>query len=151
MSLLRKFLRQSRADRRRLAAAAILHAVVATAVRALPFARVRRLLDRLATFAGGTDGAGDVEARVIHAVRSVSAVLPGATCLTEALVAEVLLRRAGCETRLCFGVSGAEPTDRPFDAHAWLERRGVTIIGARGIAYDQLASPRQCEPSPSAR
>ena len=144
MSLPRKFLRQSRADRRRLAAAAILHAIVATAVRALPFARVRRLLDRLATFAGGTDGAGDVEARVIHAVRSVSAVLPGATCLTEALVAGVLLRRSGCETTLCFGVSGAAPADRPFDAHAWLERRGVTVIGARGIAYDPLSPPTRC-------
>ena len=78
-------------------------------------------------------------------------MLPGATCLTEALIAGVLLRRSGCETTLCFGVSGAAPAGRPFDAHAWLERCGVTVIGARAIAYDPLASPHRCVSSPLPR
>ena len=147
MGPLRKFLRQSRADRRRLAAATVLHVIVVSALRALPFARVRQLLERIAAFGRGTRGDGEVAARLIWAVRSVSSVLPGATCLTEALAAGVLLRRAGCGATLCFGVSGLTPADRPFDAHAWLERRGVTILGARGIAYDPLASPTRCAPS----
>jgi hypothetical protein len=151
MAPLAKFLRRSRDDRRMLAAAAIVHVIVAIAVRALPFGLVRQLLDRAAAFGRSARAAGDVDARVIRAARSVSAVLPGATCLTEALVAGVLLGRAGCETTLCFGVSGAVPADRPFDAHAWLERRGVTVVGARGVAYDPLASPTRCVSSPLPR
>jgi hypothetical protein len=142
MARLRKFFDQPIADRRLLLQAAVLHLVVAGAVRILPFGRVRRILRRVAACDASTRCAPDADLRVVRAVRTVASLLPGANCLTEALVAQCLLGRAGCETTLCFGVSGARPAARPFDAHAWLERagRGV-VIGARAIVYQPFHQP----------
>ena len=151
MAHLTKFLRKSPADQRMLALAAILHVVVTIAVRALPLGRVRQILGRVAAIATRRLGAADGDARVAQAVRTVSSVLPGATCLTEALVANCLLTRSPGETTLCFGVSRVRPAERPFDAHAWLERRGATLIGARAIAYDPLRPTSRCVSSPLPR
>ena len=155
MPRLAAFFRKPPLERRLLAEAAVAHLSVALLVRVLPFGRVRQLLDRVAALGAlrcdeeNTDV--DPDARVIRAVQSVSSVLPGATCLTEALVAGMLLRRRHRETTLCFGVARESSDGRPFDAHAWLERNRATILGARAIVYDPLASPRRCVPSPSPR
>ena len=149
--MLLKFLRKPRADRRLLVSAAVLHALVAIGIRVLPFGWLRRALDRAATFGPPTRVADDVvdgcEARVVRAVRTTASLLPGATCLTEALVARYLLMQHGLETTLCFGVSRAQPADRPFDAHAWLERAGEGVIGVGAVAYEPLRPPRTCLPS----
>ena len=86
-----------------------------------------------------------------RAVRAVSAVLPGGTCLTDALVAGVLLNRAGIETTLRVGVTRETTAGRALDAHAWLERDGATILGASAVAYLPLRPPTRCAPSPSRR
>ena len=151
MRMLAKFCRQPSLDRRLLVSAAAVHLFVAIGVRVLPFARVRHALDRLAAFGSPAPSADDIEARVVRAVRTAALLLPGANCLTEALVAQCLLARHQCEATLCFGVSRIRPAERPFDAHAWLERRGVTVIGGRGIAYDPLAPPSRCVSSPLPR
>ncbi len=144
MARLAAFFRTSRADQRLLILAALLHVAVAIAVRVLPFGLVRRALGIAAPGTGRRPvddaEADDAEARVIWAVRTVAFALPGATCLTEALVAQCLLAGYACETTLCFGVSRVTPAERPFDAHAWLERRGAIVIGASAIAYDSLHS-----------
>lgn len=64
---------------------------------------------------------------VVWAVRAASAAVPGSTCLTRALAAGWLLRRSG-GAQLIIGVAtgGAPPT---LEAHAWLERGGVVILG----------------------
>jgi hypothetical protein len=145
--MLAAFLRKPSREQRLLAAAAALHVIVAIAVRILPFGRVRRLLDPISRGGHRPQRAAGAEGRVIQAVRTVSAALPGATCLTEALVARVLLRRVACETTLCFGVSNERPAGRRFDAHAWLERRGLTLVGHRDIVYAPLVPPTRCAPS----
>jgi hypothetical protein len=152
MARLRAFLRHPAADRRLLLLAAVLHPIVATAVRVLPFGWVRRGLEAAAT-AGPRphDVGGDVDARVVRAVQTIGSILPGGNCLTEALVAQCLLARHAREATLCFGVSSIRPAERPFDAHAWLERRGASIIGVRAIAYDPLRHPSRCASSPSPR
>ena len=149
MARLMHFVRKSRADRRMLAHAGVLYAVVAVAVRVLPFGRVRRILGRIAALGPRPRGVENADARVVQAVRTVASVLPGANCLIDALVAQCLLARYQCETTLCFGVSRIHPAGRPFDAHAWLERGGSGLIGSRAIDYDPLRHPSRCVPSPS--
>ena len=152
MTRLARFLRHSRAERRLLALAAVLHALVAIAVRLVPFGRVQFVLASAAAIAPRMPEADDLEARVVQAVKSAASCLPGANCLTEALVAQCLLARYGRETTLCFGVARHRTDDRPFDAHAWLERGGATVIGARAIRYDPLHPPHsRCGPSPLPR
>jgi hypothetical protein len=154
MSRLAAFFRKPARDRRLLVEAAVAHLAIALLVRVLPFGRLRQLLDRVAPFGApraGEEHEVDPDAHVIRAVRAVSSLLPGATCLTEALIAGLLLRRRHCETTLCFGVARDLSDRRPFDAHAWLEWDRATILGARAIVYDPLASPSRCVPSPLPR
>jgi hypothetical protein len=150
-ALLIAFTRKPSADRRLIVLAAVLQVIVAVAVRVLPFARVRALLDRLAALGPRPRDIANVDARVVQAVQSVAARLPGATCLTDALVAQCLLSRHRRETALCFGVARDRTADRPFDAHAWLEQRGSGLIGARAIVYDPLRHPSRCASSSSPR
>jgi hypothetical protein len=147
-----RFLRKPPADRPLLAVAAVLHVTAAIAIRVLPLQRAQRLLTSLAAIAPRPSTVEHADVRVVQAVRSVAAALPGSTCLTDALVAQCLLARYGCDSTLCFGIAPAAPDGRPFDAHAWLERDGATLIGARAIAYHPLlVSHLRCGPSPSPR
>jgi transglutaminase superfamily protein len=151
MARLRAFYEKPPADRRLLLLAAVLHGGVAIAIRVLPFGWVRRGLRAAATFGPRPAADAGIDARVVRAVQTVASILPGSSCLTEALVAQCLLARHAREATLCFGVSPLRPDARPFDAHAWLERRGSGIIGARAIAYDPLRHPSRCASSPSSR
>ena len=67
------------------------------------------------------------KARVIWAVRTASAFIPGSTCLTQALAAKYQLERFGVNTQLHFGVAKKE--DGRLLAHAWLQCDGETVIG----------------------
>jgi len=64
--------------------------------------------------------------RVIWAVRTASALLPGSTCLTQALAAKYQLERFGLHTQLHFGVA---KEDGRLLAHAWLQCDGEAVIG----------------------
>src|SRR4051794_14117669 len=151
MALAAAFLRKSPADRRILVLAAVLHVAVAVAIRMLPFGRVRKALRHAATLGPRPRPVADVDARVEAAVRTVASMLPGASCLTEALVAQCLLARYDRETTLCFGLARERRPGGPFDAHAWLERGGAGVIGARAIVYEPFRHPGRCAPSPSRR
>jgi hypothetical protein len=135
----RKFFQRSAADRRLLVSAFGGHACVAVLLRVAGFRRLSRWL-----------AAGDVDRavrpdeiddaaieRVVWAVRQAAALAPwGRTCLTEALTAAVLLRRAGCETTLQYGVASVGAGGP--DAHAWLEYRGAVILGHSARPYAVL-------------
>jgi hypothetical protein len=64
---------------------------------------------------------------VTRAVEAVSRRIPQATCLTQALSAQLLLRHLGYDSSLCLGV--ARDHRGEFRAHAWLEREGSVVIG----------------------
>lgn len=64
---------------------------------------------------------------IVRAVRSVSRVVPAATCLTQALAASLLIRSCGEHSELKIGV--AKDEQARFQAHAWLETDGRIIIG----------------------
>jgi hypothetical protein len=63
----------------------------------------------------------------VWAVSSSARVIPGASCLTQALALQVLLGRRGLSSRLCLGVNTARAGK--FRAHAWVEWNGRVIIG----------------------
>jgi hypothetical protein len=67
----------------------------------------------------------------VWAVRAVSRSVPGATCLTQALAAQVLLTRAGHPSRVEIGVAKSEKNQ--FQAHAWLVLGDQVLIGGAGV------------------
>jgi transglutaminase superfamily protein len=89
-------------------------------------AAARRLQNR-----GRSGASATVAHDVAWAVRCVSRAVPGATCLTQALAAQLLLSRRGVESRLRIGVART-PAGR-LRAHAWLESDGVVVLGGAGM------------------
>jgi hypothetical protein len=61
------------------------------------------------------------------AVRASSRRVPRASCLTQALAAQILLGLLGFPSRLRVGV--ANQAERGFAAHAWLEIGGGVLVG----------------------
>jgi hypothetical protein len=68
---------------------------------------------------------------IVWAVEAASRRIPRATCLTQAIAAQLLLRCFGFGATFCIGV--ARQPDGAFRAHAWLERQGRPILGGSGI------------------
>jgi hypothetical protein len=139
MTRVRKFLRLQAADRSLLVRAVALHTCVALLLR---FVRFGRLSDWLRHWSGRPRASAltpdpAASGRIVRAVRQAASVAPwGRTCLTEALTAAVLLRRAGCDATLRYGVvTGGE---NRLAAHAWLEHDGVVIIGNSSRFYEPL-------------
>ena len=65
------------------------------------------------------------ETQIVWAVRLASRYIPRASCLPQALAAQILLSGAGLESRLHIGVAQAGR----FEAHAWVECSGRVLIG----------------------
>lgn len=65
--------------------------------------------------------------RVAWAVTMASRCVPQATCLTQAIAAQLLLAWRGYPTHLRIGVAKGE--GERFRAHAWVESHGRVIIG----------------------
>jgi len=106
---------------------ALLTLVLMTAVRValwtLPFRWMRTALERSARvrFPEGRVN----EKQVGWAVRLASRYVPRATCLTQAVTAQALLKRARIGGRLVIGVS---KTQR-LEGHTWVEVNGYTVVG----------------------
>lgn len=83
--------------------------------------------------------------RLVWAVEVASARIPRATCLTQAIATQMLMRHYGYGTRLCIGV--APGGNASFRAHAWVERDGSILIGgeeSRALSRLTLpAAPRE--------
>jgi hypothetical protein len=91
----------------------------------LPFGTLRRMTGALSRPMRHSDSADSKE--ICRSIMIVSRFVPKATCLTQALAAQVLLGRRGYENHLRIGVG--KPTDS-FRAHAWIEnQQGEILIG----------------------
>ncbi|HEY1979763.1 MAG TPA: lasso peptide biosynthesis B2 protein [Xanthobacteraceae bacterium] len=103
----------------------------------IPFPRLAR---RLGTFVPPTDPralrtktvSADGQVRLAEdigwAVTRAARYLPfKAVCLPQAMAARVMLTRRGIESVMHFGA--AKGTDKPLDAHAWLDAAGVEVTG----------------------
>ena len=130
MALLRKFLARSWADRALLVRALALVSAVRLGLWILPYRTVQRLVDRpVAPQRGEVPPAEEYhrQRRIVGAVEAISRRLLGdKPCLTQALVAQRLLREGGIDSALCIGVA---KDGRELLAHAWLEHAGYVVIG----------------------
>jgi hypothetical protein len=75
------------------------------------------------------------DAQIGRAVRLASRYIPHATCLTQALTAQMLLNWTGIEAKTLIGVRRNEK----FEAHAWVECGGRVLVG--GAAESATYSP----------
>lgn len=123
------------------ARAALLYLVVGVALRLLPLRRTLALVRRLARPRGRAGAAPDWPlAAAAWAVGRAGRFFPLARCLPQALVAHVLLRRAGHPSRVVIGVARGEDVQRALLAHAWVESAGVPVVGlSAGRSYALLA------------
>src|SRR4051812_28755303 len=119
MVRLRKLLRLSTRDRRLLAEATLWVVAVRMGLWVVRFPSLRHFLDRRIRVRSDAawDDRPQIE-RIIWAVRIASLHLPQASCLTQALAAQVLLGRRGHAADLRIGV--ARGVDGALEANAWL-------------------------------
>jgi Transglutaminase-like superfamily len=128
-----RFLELSSADRRLLVKASLLLEVIKVGMRLLPFRILRRLLARAAGVPTRRRQHGDYASveRVVWAVEAASRHTPGVkSCLNQALTAQVLLARRGHPALLRIGVARGQ--GGRFQAHAWVESGGETVVGRVG-------------------
>ena len=64
---------------------------------------------------------------IAQAVRAASRMIPGATCLTQALAGRILLSRAGYDSELRIGV--CRHAERGFEAHAHRIEGQLLLVG----------------------
>jgi len=130
MKRLGKVLRLSSAEQRLLIKAALLLGIIRLGLGVLPFKTLRRLLAKLTAtpHMGWRKIDRSSAERVTWAVEVAARHLPWVgSCLTQALVAQVLLARRGHSALLRIGVVRGE--EGKLEAHAWLESRGKVVIG----------------------
>lgn len=124
MNAVRKFWRLSGSDRRLLLDAAVWLAAYRVALWVLPWNRV----------AAPRPSRGQHQSpqlsveRMEWAVRAAGRRIPAANCLTAALALHHLMSRAGYDSSIHIGV--AKTAARGFEAHAWVEHDGVTLLNS---------------------
>jgi hypothetical protein len=136
--LARRFFALSGAERRLLIRAVSLVVAVRLGLSLLPS---RVLLRHVSGRAGAPRSQSRVAAfspaQIAWAVSAASRRVPHATCLTQALAAQLLLDWDGHPSRLCLGV--ARGSQGEFQAHAWVESGGLVVIGGQELErYSQL-------------
>jgi hypothetical protein len=128
MSRVRRILQLPAADRLLLMQTLLLVSLVRIGLWLLPFKTMLALAERAARRAAPAQplDAGGAQ-RLVWAVAAVSRCIPAATCLTQALAAQILLRRQGIPAKLRIGV--AKGGAGRLEAHAWLEGEQGVLIG----------------------
>jgi transglutaminase superfamily protein len=137
----------SAGDQHLVSEGAMLLLLVSPGLWILSYPTVQRLLERYSNARRTPSAAASVGAvqRITWAVSAVARWLPmRTTCLVEALVADIMLRRRGCACVLRIGVKQPGSDARAFKAHAWIEHDGVVVFGAIENLrdYTVLSSPR---------
>jgi hypothetical protein len=131
-----RFLKLPAQDRALLISAGLLVSSIRAALWVLPYRIVRQRLNRRR----GISVNACTCSRIAWAISTVSRYIPGATCLTQALAGEVLLRTYGHEPSLHIGV--AKINSRALEAHAWIEVQGKIILGDAGTErFTPLRAP----------
>ena len=137
----RKATRLSWADRFLLLEALVLLAVVAPAIRLLPFPKI----GRMASGPVHEPRLADPDAKVlIERVRWAVEVAAGrarwrAVCFQQGLAAQLMLRRRGVDSTLYFGA--APDKQKGLTAHVWVRVGDTDVIGTETAAgYATLAA-----------
>ena len=105
------------------------------------FGRLNAALDRLAAIGARRSVLAPPVEKIAWAVKAVSARVPRASCLTQALALRLMLERRRVPATLRIGV--ARTPESSVEAHAWLECAGHIVIGeAEPGRYAALDSNR---------
>ena len=135
MRRLKRFATLASQDRILFLRALLLVSAIRAGLCLLPFRVVQRLTARACRDAAAIQPAG----LYVWAVRAASRCVPGASCLTQALAAQVLLARSGYDSRIEIGVTKDE--QRRFRAHAWVVCGNEIVIGGAEVdRYVPLAA-----------
>lgn len=120
-----RFWRACKANWRLMPAALLTVVAIRIALWVLPFRHVHGWVHRRRCAAGS----GDIRRRmrIARAVARMSRLVPAASCLTQALAAQWLLRLRGERAQLCLGMTRSKSGH--MEAHAWLEHDGGVLIG----------------------
>jgi transglutaminase superfamily protein len=124
---LSKILALSASELSMLAEAAFAVVAIRVALWLFEFGRLNATLDRLAAIAAKASAATPPVERIAWAVKAVSARVPRASCLTQALALRLMLERRRVPATLRIGV--ARTPESSVEAHAWLECGGNIVIG----------------------
>lgn len=137
MSAIGRFVALSGSDRILLARAAAWVVGARLALWVLPYRRTRALADRYAR--PRHRGRKTSPALTAWAVEATARRIPMASCLTQALAADVMLRRDGHHPEIHIGVAKDRAS---FEAHAWLELGGHVLVGDHDLGrYTRLEPP----------
>jgi hypothetical protein len=135
MASLKRFAALDSRDRALLLRALFWVAVVRTGLFLASF----RTMQRLTARAGRRPVPQHSVERCAWAVRAASRYVPGATCLTQALTAQLFLAQHGYDSRVEIGVRKDE--HRRFRAHAWVVcGEEIVIGGAEAYRYVPMAA-----------
>ena len=129
-SLLGRIRSLPRAERWLLATSFVLVASVRSVLRLLPSPVIVRVVRALASRPVRRQAGRWPASTIVWAVDAAGRRVPGASCLTRALSAMILLRHYGHASILRLGV--ARGPDQRFRAHAWLEGDAGILIGRAG-------------------
>jgi transglutaminase superfamily protein len=139
MKRLRKFLNLAPRDRRLLVSTTVLLGAIRLGLRLLPFRTMRRMVIKLAHTPTDLHPTKQFSVdRLAWAVTVASRYVPRATCLTQALAAQVLLGRHGHLSQLHVGVATGE--EGRLEGHAWLESQGRIVVGGGELSRYTLLS-----------
>jgi hypothetical protein len=131
MAALDQFLRLTPFGRRLFIKAWFLLSTIRLMLWLLPFQSTMRFLTR---FSQKTPAPRlpdcNAASQVGLAVARASRFVPQATCLPQALAAQVLLKRLGFPAELRIGV--AKNGARELQGHAWVENQGRIMVGEEG-------------------
>ncbi|MGH7508124.1 MAG: lasso peptide biosynthesis B2 protein [Gemmatimonadales bacterium] len=138
LRLLRRFFELSGAERRLILRAVCLVVGVRLGLSLLPSRVLLRQVNRHLGAAGPKPSIAPLPPdRIAWAVRVASRRVPHATCLTQALAAQLLLDHYGYPSRLHLGVARGKQGE--FQAHAWVESGGLVVVGGQELdRYSQL-------------
>jgi hypothetical protein len=141
MGLRAKFLRLPGSERRLVLSAALTVALVRLELWTLPLATVRRRVGKSGLRRHTALPSRPAAERISWAVAAAARFVPGASnCLVRALAAEAMLGRFGYHSQLKIGVG--KTAAGQFEAHAWLESEGQTLIGQFDLGrYTEMAGP----------
>jgi Transglutaminase-like superfamily len=137
MNRLHKFFRLPRSERWLLIKAALLLGAIRIGLRLLPFQTLKQLLDSASKSRVANQLSSD---RIAWAVTAASRYVVGdRPCLTQALAAQLLLKRRGYPASLRIGV--ARKGGGELQAHAWVESEDRVVVGGGELSrYTRLAA-----------
>lgn len=135
MKALRRFLALDRSDRMFLAGCIIVVATVRLCLSLLSYRRMQAWFP--ATPAVDNPSAPEL-VRIAWGIRNAARLVPGASCLTQALSGQFILARRGKASQIRIGV--ARDDEGRFIAHAWLISAGKIVLGGAETDVSRFTS-----------